>query len=297
MQFPDMKARVATGAGFIAALDQSGGSTPKALAGYGLAPDAWHSDAGMFALIHQMRCRIMTSPSFTGATVLGAILFEATMDGLVNAMPVPHWLAGRGIVPFVKIDTGLEAAADGVQLLRPIPVLADLLARARGLGVFGTKARSVIHDAHAPGIAAVVAQQCALGEAVLAAGLVPIIEPEINIASPTRVAADHLLRDALLAALDALPGAEQVMLKLSLPAVAGTFDALVDHPRVLRVVALSGGYSRAEACAELAQNRGIIASFSRALLDDLRAGMDDATFDATLAAAIAEINAASTTKG
>ncbi|MGL4312801.1 MAG: fructose bisphosphate aldolase [Sphingomonas sp.] len=296
MDFAQMKAKIATGNGFIAALDQSGGSTPKALKGYGIEEGAWGSDEEMFGLIHAMRSRIITSPAFTGDKVLGAILFERTMDGTVGGKPTPQALIDRGVVPFIKIDKGLEDEANGVQLMKPMPGLDALLARAKGLGVFGTKERSVINLANATGIAAVVAQQFEVAQQVLAAGLVPIIEPEVNIKSPERAAADTLLRDELLKALDAMAGDEQVMLKLSIPAEPCLFDALVAHPRVLRVVALSGGYARPEACAELARNKGMIASFSRALLEDLRYQMTDAEFDAALGAAIDEIHAASVEK-
>lgn len=292
----DMKQKIADGNGFIAALDQSGGSTPKALKGYGVEESAWSSDEEMFALIHQMRSRVITSPAFTGDKVLGAILFERTMDGTVDGKPTPQALIERGVVPFIKIDKGLEDEANGVQMLKPIPNLGDLLARARGLGVFGTKERSVVNLANREGIAAVVAQQFELGREVLAAGLMPIIEPEVNIKSPVRADADQMLLEEILKNLDALPEGEQVMLKLSLPATPGMFDPLVDHPKVLRVVALSGGFSRTEACAELAKNRGIIASFSRALLNDLRHQMSDEEFDAALGEAVDEIHAASTAK-
>lgn len=296
MNTAEMTDRIAHGEGFIAALDQSGGSTPKALAGYGIEAGAWDSEEAMFGLIHDMRARIITAPSFGGDKVLGAILFERTMDGTVDGKPTPQALIDRGVVPFIKIDKGLEAEADGVQLMKPIDGLDALLARARALGVFGTKERSVVNLANAAGIAAVVAQQFEVAQQVLAAGLVPIIEPEVNIKSAERGAADRLLRDELLKALDALPGDDKVMLKLSIPAEAGLFDALVDHPRVLRVVALSGGFARPQACAELAKNRGMIASFSRALLEDLRHQMTDAEFDAALGAAIDEIHAASVKK-
>ncbi|WP_448657448.1 fructose bisphosphate aldolase [Sphingomonas sp. CJ99] len=292
----DTTTKIATGHGFIAALDQSGGSTPKALAGYGIADDAWSSDEQMFALIHDMRARIIRSPVFAGDKVIGAILFERTMDGTVDSVPVPTALLQKGIVPFLKIDQGLEPDTDGVQLMKPMPGLSDLLARAASLGIFGTKERSVVHLANAAGIDAVVAQQFEIARQVLAAGLVPIIEPEVNIKSPERADADALLRDSILRALDAMPGTDRVMLKLSIPAQPGLFDPLVDHPRVLRVVALSGGYARREACAELARNRGMIASFSRALLDDLRHGMSDAEFDAALGQAIDDIYAASVEK-
>lgn len=296
MNVSEMTAKIATGKGFIAALDQSGGSTPKALKGYGIEASAYSGDEEMFGLIHQMRARIITSPAFTGDKVIGAILFERTMDGEVDGKPTPQALADKGVVPFIKIDKGLEAEADGVQLMKPMPELDALLARARSLGVFGTKERSVINLANRAGIAAVVTQQFEVARQVLAAGLVPIIEPEVNIKSPERAEADAILLDELTKALDGLPGDDKVMLKLSLPASPGLFDPLVAHPRVLRVVALSGGYSRPDACVELAKNKGVIASFSRALLEDLRAQMSDAEFDASLGAAIDEIYRASTEK-
>jgi len=296
MQHADMTAKIASGNGFIAALDQSGGSTPKALKGYGIEEGAWSGDEAMFDLIHQMRSRIITAPAFTGAKVLGAILFERTMDGTVDGQPTPTALIARGVVPFIKIDKGLEDEAEGVQLMKPMPELDALLARAKGLGVFGTKERSVINLANRGGIAAVVKQQFEVGQQVLAAGLMPIIEPEVNIKSPERAEADQILLEEILKALDALPGDDKVMLKLSIPAKAGLFDPLVDHPRVLRVVALSGGFKRPEACAELARNRGMIASFSRALLEDLRHQMSDEAFNASLASAIDEIYDASVDK-
>ncbi len=296
MQESDMMAKMESGRGFIAALDQSGGSTPKALKGYGIEEGAWNDDEEMFGLIHQMRSRIITSPAFSGEKVLGAILFERTMDGEIDGKPVPQVLRERGVVPFIKIDKGLEAEENGVQLMKPMPDLAILLAHAKALGVFGTKERSVINLANRDGIAAVVGQQFEVARQVLDAGLVPIIEPEVNIKSPERAEADRILLDELVKALDSLPGNERVMLKLSLPTEPGLFDPLVDHPRVLRVVALSGGYSRPEACRELARNRGIIASFSRALLEDLRYQMSDEEFDRALGTAIDEIHAASTTK-
>ncbi|WP_166040156.1 fructose bisphosphate aldolase [Sphingosinicella sp. YJ22] len=292
----DMTSKIATGNGFIAALDQSGGSTPKALKGYGIEEGAWGSDEEMFGLIHQMRSRIITSPSFSGDKVLGAILFERTMDGQVDGKPTPRALKDKGVVPFIKIDKGLEDEANGVQLMKPMPELDALLGRAKDLGVFGTKERSVINLANREGIAAVVKQQFDVARQVLAAGLVPIIEPEVNIKSPERAEADAILLDELVRALDSMPGDEKVMLKLSIPAEAGLFDPLVDHPRVLRVVALSGGYSRPDACRELSKNRGMIASFSRALLEDLRHQMSDAEFDRALGQAIDEIYEASTDK-
>ncbi|MDE2437478.1 MAG: fructose bisphosphate aldolase [Sphingomonadales bacterium] len=296
MNTADMTAKMAAGNGFIAALDQSGGSTPKALAGYGVGEDAWTNEAEMFDLIHAMRERIITSPAFDGSKVIGAILFERTMDGTAGGKPVPAALIEKGIVPFIKIDKGLEAEENGVQLMKPMPELDALLSRSKALGVYGTKERSVINSANRDGIAAVVKQQFEVGQQVLSHGMMPIIEPEVNIKSETRAECDAILLDEILKNLDALPEGQQVMLKLSLPVVAGTFDPLVAHPRVLRVVALSGGYKRPEACVELARNKGIIASFSRALLEDLRFDMSDGEFDAALGAAIDEIYKASTVK-
>ena len=295
MNYDQMLERVRKGDGFIAALDQSGGSTPKALKGYGIEEDAWADEQEMFALIHDMRSRIICSPCFTGEKVLGAILFERTMDGQVDGQPVPTALIEKGVVPFIKIDKGLEDEAHGVQLMKPMPELDALLDKAKALGVFGTKERSVINSANAAGIAAIVAQQFEIAQQVLAKGLMPILEPEINIKSATRAQCDTLMRSEILQHLDGLGGDTQVMLKLSLPVVPGTYDTLVAHPRVLKVVALSGGYARPEACAELAKNRGIIASFSRALLDDLRHPMSDDEFSGSLGAAIDEIHAASLT--
>ena len=294
MQYEQMLERVRKGDGFIAALDQSGGSTPKALKGYGIDEGAWADDREMFGLIHAMRSRIIKSPCFTGEKVLGAILFERTMDGSVDGRSVPSALIEKGVVPFIKIDKGLEDEADGVQLMKPMPELGALLDKAKALGVFGTKERSVINSANAVGIAAIVAQQFEIGRQVLALGLMPILEPEINIKSATRAECDTLMLGEILKHLDGLDGDTQVMLKLSLPVVPGTYDALVDHPKVLKVVALSGGYARPEACAELAKNRGIIASFSRALLEDLRHQMSDDEFSGSLGAAIDEIHAGST---
>lgn len=296
MQTADMTAKIAAGHGFIAALDQSGGSTPKALRGYGIEDGAWSGDEEMFDLIHQMRVRIITAPAFASGKVIAAILFERTMDGQANGVPVPQALHDIGVVPFIKIDKGLEAEVNGVQLMKPMPGLDDLLARSAKLGMFGTKERSVVNLANREGIAAIVAQQFDIARQVLSHGLMPIIEPEVNIKSPERAEADAILMDEILKALDAMPGDDKVMLKLSLPAHPGLFATLVEHPRVLHVVALSGGYSRAEACAELARNRGIIASFSRALLEDLRVQMSDAEFDAALAEAIDEIYEASVDK-
>jgi fructose-bisphosphate aldolase class I len=296
MHFDEMRAKIAGGDGFIAALDQSGGSTPKALKSYGLQEGAWSSDEEMFGLIHRMRERIITSPCFGSGKVIGAILFERTMNGNVDGKPTPEALAERGVVPFIKIDKGLEPEEDGVQRMKPIPDLDSLLDRAKGLGVFGTKERSVINLANPDGIGAIVTQQFDVADEVLAAGMVPIIEPEVNIKSPERGAADHILLDELLAALEGDRAGAQVMLKLSLPEEPGLFQPLIEHPRVLRVVALSGGFSRAEACAELAKNPGMIASFSRALLADLRDQQSDEEFDRTLSTAIEEIHRASTVK-
>ncbi|MBR2174008.1 MAG: fructose bisphosphate aldolase [Sphingopyxis sp.] len=284
--------QIKSGQGFIAALDQSGGSTPKALKGYGIEADAFSNDEEMFGLIHDMRSRIVTAPCFNGEKVIGAILFERTMDGEAGGKPVPALLWERGVVPFLKVDKGLEDEADGVQLMKANPGLDALCERAVAKGVFGTKMRSVVNLANPAGIKAIVAQQFAEAARIAAHGLVPIIEPEVNIKSAERDAADRLLLKETLAALDAWTGAP-VMLKLSLPTEAGLFQPLVDHPKVLRVVALSGGFARPEACVELAKNPGIIASFSRALLEDLRHQMSDDEFNASLGGAIKEIHAAS----
>ncbi|MGX5711323.1 fructose bisphosphate aldolase [Sphingopyxis terrae subsp. ummariensis] len=288
----EMLEKIKSGQGFIAALDQSGGSTPKALKGYGIEEDEYSGDEEMFALIHAMRSRIVTAPCFNGDKVIGAILFERTMDGEADGKPIPALLWERGVVPFLKVDKGLEAEADGVQLMKPNADLDALCERAVAKGVFGTKMRSVVNLANPVGVKAIVAQQFAEAARIAAHGLVPIIEPEVNIKSPERDAADRLLLAETLAALDAWTGAP-VMLKLSLPTEAGLFQPLVDHPKVLRVVALSGGFARPEACIELAKNPGIIASFSRALLEDLRHQMSDAEFNGSLGGAIDEIHAAS----
>jgi fructose-bisphosphate aldolase class I len=287
-----MLEQIKSGQGFIAALDQSGGSTPKALKGYGIEADAFSNDEEMFGLIHAMRSRIVTAPCFNGEKVIGAILFERTMDGDANGKPVPALLWERGVVPFLKVDKGLEDEVDGVQLMKPNPDLDALCQRAVAKGVFGTKMRSVVNLANPAGVKAIVEQQFAEAKRIAAHGLVPIIEPEVNIKSAERDGADRLLLNETLAALDAWDGAP-VMLKLSLPTEAGLFQPLVDHTKVLRVVALSGGFARPEACAELAKNPGIIASFSRALLEDLRHQMSDDEFDKSLGGAIHEIHAAS----
>ncbi|MCV2871090.1 fructose bisphosphate aldolase [Defluviimonas sp. WL0050] len=283
-----------SGKGFIAALDQSGGSTPKALKLYGIGEDAYSNDAEMFGLIHQMRARIATSPAFTGERVIGAILFEKTMDDEISGKPSATYLwEDRGVVPFLKIDKGLEEAKDGVKLMKPIGGLDALLSRAVKAGIFGTKERSVIDAANPAGIAAIVAQQFDLGRQVLAHGLVPIIEPEVTISIADKAEAEDILLAELKRHLDALPADQQVMLKLTLPTKANLYKPLVDHPRVMRVVALSGGYSRDEANALLAQNTGMIASFSRALTEGLSAQQSDAEFNAVLDTTIQSIRDAS----
>jgi fructose-bisphosphate aldolase class I len=296
MNQSEMTAKIEQGDGFIAALDQSGGSTPKALHGYGVEEGEWSSDEEMFDLIHQMRSRIITSPCFASGKVIGAILFERTMDGTVGGKPTPQALIDRGVVPFVKIDKGLEAEENGVQMMKPMPDLDALLTRAKGLGVFGTKERSVINSANAAGIAVLVAQQFQVARQVLAHGMMPIVEPEVNIKSADRAQSDELLLSAILEELDELPDGQRVMLKLSIPEQPGLFQPLVDHPKVLKVVALSGGFSREDACSELAKNPGMIASFSRALLSDLRHQQTAEEFNRTLGGAIDEIHRASTTK-
>ena len=289
--------KVATAKGFIAALDQSGGSTPKALAQYGIDPSEYSGEAEMFDRVHEMRSRIMTSDSFDGERILGAILFEGTMDRAVEGLPTATYLwERRGIVPFVKVDQGLaDEDEDGVQLMKDMPGLDGLLLRARENGVFGTKMRSVIKRATPAGVQRVVDQQFEVGLRILVAGLVPILEPEVDIHAPDKAEAERLLRDALLAGLDAVPDDQQVMFKLTLPEEDGFYASLLEHPRVLRVVALSGGYSRDDANARLARNPGIIASFSRALLDGLSARMSDTEFDALLDSSITAIQAASAT--
>lgn len=291
-----MMTKIRDGSGFIAALDQSGGSTPGALKAYGYAGEEWSSDGEMFDLIHAMRVRIITSPAFSGDKVIGAILFERTMDGEANCRPVPDALWERGVVPFLKVDKGLEDAADGVRLMKPNPGLDELLDRAKARRVFGTKMRSVIELANRKGIADIVLQQFDTAERIARKDLMPIIEPEVSIRSPERDSADRILLDELRQALDSLPDGRQVMLKLSIPAEPGLFAPLVRHPRVLRVVALSGGFSRDEACRELARNEGMVASFSRALLEGLRHDMGDEEFDRTLARSIDQIHRASTAK-
>jgi len=293
----EMTAQISQREGFIAALDQSGGSTPGALRLYGIPDSAYSGDAEMFRLMHEMRVRIMTAPAFASDRILAAILFERTMDGEAEGKPVPAFLwEERGVIPFLKVDKGLEGEKDGVSLLKPIPGLDPLLARAAKLGVFGTKMRSVIGLASKTGIAAVVAQQFELAAQIAAHGLMPIVEPEVSIKSPDKAGAEAILREALTAALDALPAGRRVILKLTLPDEPDFYSALTKHARVARVVALSGGYTRADACARLAANHGVIASFSRALTEDLRHSMSDEVFAATLAKSIDEIFRASTVK-
>ena len=290
----DMAAQAANKDGFIAALDQSGGSTPKALKLYGLDESAWSSEAEMFDLVHAMRARIIKSPAFTGDKVMGAILFEQTMDREIDGTPTAQYLwEKRGVVPFLKIDKGLAAAADGVQLMKPMPDLDALLKRAVDKGGFGSKEGAVVDAANPKGIAAIVAQQFEVGAQVLAHGLIPIIEPEVTISIADKAEAEELLLADILKHLDKLPAGKQVMLKLTLPAKANLYKPLVDHPRVMRVVALSGGYSRDDANAKLRQNDGIIASFSRALTEGLSAQQSDSEFNAALAAAIDSIFEAS----
>lgn len=288
--------KVSTGKGFIAALDQSGGSTPKALKLYGIEESAYKNDAEMFDLVHAMRSRIVTSKAFDGRRILGAILFEATMDRQIDGVDAATYLWERKqVVPFLKVDKGLAAEVDGVQLMKPMPELDALLARANAKGIFGTKMRSVINAANEKGIDAVLDQQFAVGQQILKAGLVPIIEPEVSIGAADKAQAEALLKKGFIERLDALPADAKVMLKLTLPDVDGFYGELVAHPRVVRVVALSGGYSRDEANARLARNPGVIASFSRALTEGLSAQQSDAEFDSALDAATESIYRASST--
>ena len=285
-----------SGKGFIAALDQSGGSTPKALRLYGIGEDGYGSEDEMFDLIHGMRTRIATAPAFTGEKVIGAILFEMTMDREIAGKPAAAFLwEERGVVPFLKIDKGLEAEADGVQLMKPIPGLDDLLDRAVAKGIFGTKERSVINAANPKGIADIVTQQFELGHAVLAKGLVPIIEPEVSISISDKAEAEDILLAEITRHLDNVPDGQQVMLKLTLPTKANLYAPLIAHPKVMRVVALSGGYSRDEANQKLAENTGMIASFSRALTEGLTSQQSDEDFNTTIAGSITSIHAASVT--
>ena len=294
MGTPEQTAQIRNGQGFIAALDQSGGSTPKALKLYGIDETAYGSDAEMFDLMHAMRSRIIKSPSFTGEKIVGAILFEMTMDREIDGVPTAKYLwESRRVVPFLKVDKGLEDAGDDVKLMKPMPELDALLDRAVAHGVFGTKMRSVIDAANPIGIRAIVDQQFDVGEQILAKGLVPIIEPEVTITIADKAEAEAILRDEITHRLDALPEGSDVMLKLSLPSQDNHYKPLVDHPRVLKVVALSGGYSRSEANALLAKNSGVIASFSRALTEGLSANQSDQDFDAMLASTIESIYEAS----
>ena len=292
-----MMAQISGKGGFIAALDQSGGSTPGALRLYGIPDNAYSGDAEMFRLVHDMRVRIMTAPAFTGAKVIASILFEGTMDGEVRGKPTPAFLwEERGVIPFVKVDKGLEHEKDGVQVMRPMPELDALLTRAAKLGVFGTKMRSFINLPSEVGIAGVVAQQFDVARLIADHGLMPIVEPEVSIKSPDKAGAEAILLAELVKKLDALPDGSQVMLKLTIPDVPDLYSALINHKRVARVVALSGGYTRADACKRLSANHGMIASFSRALVEELRHPMSDTEFEAALAKSIDEIYRASTVK-
>jgi fructose-bisphosphate aldolase, class I len=294
--FEQQKAKFQTQAGFIAALDQSGGSTPKALRLYGIPETAYSNDAEMMDLIHEMRTRIITSPSFNGDRILAAILFEDTMDRSIEGRPTAEYLwEAKKVVPILKVDKGLADEADGVQLMKPMPGLDALLAKAKGKGIFGTKMRSVIKQASPAGIKAVVKQQFDVGRQIIAAGLVPIIEPEVDIKCPDKAAAEDILKTAIMAQLDALPEGQLVMLKLTLPEQDNLYEDCIAHPRVLKVVALSGGYSRDEANARLARQHGMVASFSRALTEGLSAQQSEAEFDAALDAAIESICEASKT--
>jgi fructose-bisphosphate aldolase class I len=298
MMADDKMTQISRKDGFVAALDQSGGSTPGALRNYGIPDSAYSGEAEMFRLMHEMRVRIITAPAFTGAKVIATILFEGTMDGEARGKPVPAFLwEDRGVVPFLKVDKGLEAESDGVSLMRPMPALDPLLSRAVKLGIFGTKMRSVINLASKGGIAAVVAQQFEVAAQIAKHELMPIIEPEVSIKSPQKAGAEAILFEELTRKLDAVPDGRQVMLKLTLPDVPDLYSALTKHPRVARVVALSGGYTRADACKHLSANHGMIASFSRALTEGLSRSMSDAEFNAALAKSIDEIYRASTVKG
>jgi fructose-bisphosphate aldolase class I len=289
--------KVRTAPGFFAALDQSGGSTPGALAEYGIAKDRYHSDAEMFDLVHAMRARVMTSPAFDGARILAAILFEQTMDRTVDGVPTAQYLWERkNVVPFLKVDKGLADEEDGVQLMKPIDILDELLERANLHGIFGTKMRSVIKDASETGISAIVEQQFGYADRIRAAGLVPILEPEVSIASPHKEQAETMLRDALHKRVEALPADALIMVKLTIPTVPGLYGDLASDPRVVRVLALSGGYSRDEACALLARDHAMIASFSRALLEGLTDDQTDEQFNARLDSSIAQIYQASVVK-
>ncbi len=292
-----MMAQMSGKGGFIAALDQSGGSTPGALRLYGIPDNAYSGDDEMFRLVHEMRVRIITAPAFSGDKVIGAILFERTMDGEANGKQVPSYLWNdKRVVPFLKVDKGLEAEADGVQMMKPIGGLDALLERARKLGVFGTKMRSVIHQPSKTGIAANVAQQFEFGAQILKHGLVPIIEPEVNIKSADKAGCEKILLEELTRNADKVPAGQKVMLKLTIPTEKDLFLPLTKHPKIARVVALSGGYTRADACDKLAENHGMIASFSRAFAEGLTKQMSDAEFNTALAASIDAIFKASSVK-
>src|ERR1700744_97285 len=274
MTDPRMMDQITSKPGFLAALDQSGGSTPGALRTYGIPETDYSGDDQMFRLMHEMRVSVMTSAAFSGEKIIGAILFEKTMDGEANGQPVPSYLwQKKGVVPFIKVDKGLQPEADGVSLLKPMPELDSLCARAAKLGVYGTKERSTIHLASKTGIAAIAAQQFEVGKQILRHGLIPILEPEVLIKSPNKAEAEAILRDELLRGLDALTGDQKVMIKLTIPEVPDLYKPLIDHDRVVRIVALSGGYELTDACRRLSHNHGMIASFSRALLDDLKEPM------------------------
>ncbi|RKE83810.1 fructose bisphosphate aldolase [Rhizobium sp. AG855] len=289
--------KITSAPGFIAALDQSGGSTPGALRLYGVSETDYNGDDEMYRLIHAMRVRIMKAPAFSGDKVIGAILFERTMDGDVDGQAVPTFLwEKRGVVPFLKIDKGLLDEQNGVQLMKPMPDLDALLIRGREKGIFGTKMRSVIAHADKAGIAAVVKQQFEVARQIIGQGLVPIVEPEVSIKSPTKAEAEAILRDEIAAELDKLPSGEKVMLKLTIPTVDDFYAPLVAHNAVVRVVALSGGYSTIDACDKLSRNHGMIASFSRALAEQLRVSMSDAEFNTSIAKTIEQIYAASVNK-
>ncbi|HEX4093697.1 MAG TPA: fructose bisphosphate aldolase [Trebonia sp.] len=293
----DQLEKVRTAPGFFAALDQSGGSTPGALAEYGIAKDRYHSDAEMFDFVHAMRTRVFTSPAFDGTRILASILFLQTMEREVEGLPTARYLWERkNVVPFLKVDLGLDGEKDGVQLMKPIDTLDDQLERANSNGIFGTKMRSVIKDASETGIAAIVEQQFGYADRIRAAGLVPILEPEVSIGSPHKEQAETLLFDALHKRVESLPADALIMLKLTIPTVPGRYAELAADPRVVRVLALSGGYSRDEACALLARDHAMIASFSRALLEGLTDGQTDEQFNATLEASIAQIYQASVVK-
>jgi fructose-bisphosphate aldolase class I len=293
MNTEQMTAKIAGGQGFIAALDQSGGSTPTALRGYGVEDGEWSGDEEMFGQIHAMRARVITSPCFGSGKVIGAILFERTMDGDVDGKPAADALKARGIVPFIKVDQGLADEADGVQLMKPLDKLPALLEKSVGKGMFGTKMRSVIKSASPGGIAAAVQQQFAVGNQIAEAGLMPMLEPEYDITAADRKAGEDILLAEIMKGLGSLPAGRQVMLKLSIPVKAGHYTPAINHPAVLRVVALSGGFSTDDACAKLANNPGMIASFSRGLLQDLHKRQSDSEFDGTLGKAIDQIAAAS----